>query len=165
MTLLWHGDEPIGICVLTAPPVSLGPRNRYFGRTGNWNRISMQAMNRQLAMLSRVVLHPAYRGAGLAARFVRHSCELSGIPWIETLAAMGNVNPFFEKAGFVRVGPTRVKKNSRAEHSTLYGRPSGARPIRVETFEKSRRAAPVYYIFDNRDAAQRSRAGKEAEES
>ena len=65
---------------------------------------------------------------------------------------MGEVNPFFEKAGFVRVGRTCGKKDSREGHSTLYGRPAGARPIRVETHEKSRRAAPVYYIFDNRDS-------------
>lgn len=164
MTLLWHGEEPIGICVFALPPVSLGPRNRFFGRTGRWDRVSMQALNRQLAMLSRVVLHPAYRGAGLAAQFVRRSCELSGIPWIETLAAMGRVNPVFEKAGFVRVGSARGRKKSREGHSTLYKRPTGRRPIRTETYEKSRRAAPVYFIFDNREAAARSRAGREAKQ-
>jgi ABC-type ATPase with predicted acetyltransferase domain len=125
----------------------------------------MQMMNGQLAMLSRVVLHPAYRGAGLAARFVRRSCELSGILWIEALTAMGRINPVFEKAGFVRVGPTRGGKKTRVGHSTLYKRPLGRRTIRVETHEKSRRAAPVYYIFDNRDAASRSRPGREADET
>jgi hypothetical protein len=124
----------------------------------------MQAMNRQLAMLSRVVLHPAYRGAGLASRFVRRSCELSGIRWIETLAAMGRVNPVFEKAGFVRVGSTGAKKKSRKGLSTLYGHPTGTRLIGAETYQKSRRAAPVYYIFDNREAAMRSRASREANE-
>lgn len=165
MTLLWHREVPIGICVFCAPPVSLGPRNRFFGRSGQWNRVSMQALNRQVMMLSRAVLHPVYRGCGLASRFVRRSCELSGFRWIETLAAMGTVNPVFERAGFVRVGTTGERKKSRTGLSTLYGRPLGARPVREETFEKSRRVRPVYYIFDNREPAARSRAGREADET
>ena len=27
--------------------------------------------------------------------------------WVETLSAMGHANPFFERAGFVRVGAAR----------------------------------------------------------
>ena len=119
----------------------------------------MQLMNRQLVMLSRVVLHPTYRGAGLAARFVRRSCELTRFPWVEALAAMGWANPFFERAGFVRVGPTRAKKDSREGHSALYRRPSGARLIRQETYEKSRSTSPLYYIFDNRESM--CRTGRE----
>lgn len=116
-------------------------------------------------MLSRVVLHPTYRGAGLAAAFVRRSCELCPWPWIETLAGMGHVNPFFEKAGFVRVAvgaTTPVKARSRRDHSKLFGgrRRNGSQGlVSKETFEKSRHARPVYFIFDNRAACE-SRNGR-----
>ncbi|REJ76526.1 MAG: hypothetical protein DWQ34_12670 [Planctomycetota bacterium] len=152
-TLLWHGEEPIGICLFVSPPMSLAPRNRYFGRSGRWSRDVIRAMNAQLVMLSRVVLHPSYRGAGLAAAFVRRSCELCPYRWIEALAEMGRVNPFFEKAGFVRAGSTSPKSRTRRALSTIYGgrrKRAGRRLITPETFHKSRYGHPVYYVFDNR---------------
>ncbi|MFG0331860.1 MAG: hypothetical protein ACF8TS_00735, partial [Maioricimonas sp. JB049] len=115
---------------------------------------TIQAMNRQLVMLSRVVLHPTYRGAGIAARYIHRSCRLCPFPWIETLTQMGHVHPFFEKAGFVRVGATEPKGKTRRDHSSIYGgdRDRASKPIVTEeTFRKSRFARPVYYIFDNRD--------------
>jgi hypothetical protein len=152
LTLLWHGEEPIGICVFVSPPLSLSQRNRYFGRRGIWNRTSLQVLNRSLVLLQRVVLHPTYRGAGIAAAFVRRSCELCPWPWIETLTQLGHIHPLFEKAGFIRVGTTRVRQQSRRVHSAIYGGRSHARQklLSRETFEKSRYASPVYYIFDNR---------------
>lgn len=161
--MLWHGEEPIGICIFAAPAASLGPRNRFFGLSGRWTRPALQALNRRLVTLARVVIHPSYRGAGLAAAFVRRSCELCAWPWIESLAEMGRVNPFFEKAGFRRVGVAGGvgrKSRPRERHSELYGGGSGnngrRKLISAETHEKSRYAEPVYYIFDNR---RRSAAG------
>ena len=154
--LLEHGGEAIGICVFVSPPTSLKARNRYFGRSGAWERASLQALNRQLVLLSRVVLHPTYRGAGIAALFVRRSCELCPFRWIESLAEMGHVNPFFEKAGFVRVGASTAAPQSRSAYSQIYkGRRQygGARLLSAETYRKSRHARPVYYVFDNRRAA------------
>lgn len=98
-------------------------------------------------MLSRVVLHPTYRGAGLASDFVRASCTSCAIPWIETLSVMGHLNPFFEKAGFHRVGTVRkAKKLSPRAYAQLYG----GKRLTEETLRKSLHAEPVYYIFDNR---------------
>lgn len=162
MNLLWHGHEPIGICVFTSPPKSLSQRNRFFGRSGAWNSTTMQVVNRQITMLSRVVLHPVWRGAGIAHRFVRRCCELSPFPWIETLTEMGHFNPFFERAGFVRVGVSDPGERSRESHSSLYGsRQRHGRQkalLSRETFEKSRHAHPVYYIFDNRENCRRNRS-------
>ena len=147
-------EEPVGICVFISPPKCLRLRNRFFGRSGRWNRTTLRTLNRQLLMLSRVVLHPTLRGAGVAHRFVRRCCEMSGSPWIETLSQMGHYNPFFERAGFHRVGVTETSQRSRESHSTIYGRrrSHGQPPalLTEETFEKSRYANPVYYIFDNR---------------
>lgn len=158
MTVLWHGDEPIGICVFSTPPKSLRQRSRFFGLSGRWSRCQLQALNAQISLLSRVVLHPTYRGAGLAAEFIRASCQSCPWPWIETLTEMGNVHPFFEKAGFVRVGKSAAVRRSRSAHSSLYvGRKGGKRLPRLlsqESHAKSRYAEPVYYVFDNRAARQ-----------
>jgi GNAT superfamily N-acetyltransferase len=153
LTLLWHETEPVGICVFVSPPISLAQRNRFFGRSGRWNRTTLQTLGRQLFLLQRVVLHPTYRGAGIATEFVRRSCQLCPVPWIETLSQMGHVNPFFERAGFVRVGVSQPIQRSRESHSRIYGgrRRGEKRLITEETFSKSQHAQPVYYIFDNRE--------------
>ncbi len=156
VTLLWHNREPVGICVFTSPPMSLAARNRYFGCSGRWTRTALKTLNRQLVMLSRVVLHPTYRGAGIAALFVRRSCGLCPSRWVETLAEMGHVNPFFEKAGFVRVVARASPRQSRSAYSQIYGgrrQHGSAGLISEETYLKSRHARPVYYVFDNRRAA------------
>jgi len=94
-------------------------------------------------VLSRVVLHPTYRGAGIAASFVRRACQTCPVPWIETLSAMGHANPFFERAGFVRVGVIRKRKNKR-------GGAYGSGHLSAESSAKSRHSEPVYYVWDNR---------------
>ena len=85
----------------------------------------------QLWLLQRVVLHPTYRGAGIASDFIRRACELCSVDWIETLSAMGHANPVFERAGFMRVGV--VKRNGSA--TGAYG---GKARLSKETRAKSR---------------------------
>ena len=161
--MLWHGPppdaegrtdaRPAGVCVFTVPALSLGPRNRYFGLGGRWSRTGLKAMNAQLCLLQRVVVHPTYRGAGVASAFVRRSCELCPWPWIETLSELGRVHPLFERAGFVRVGEVPARGGrSRESQSQIYGckRRHGCALVREETFRKSRRSRPAYYVFDNR---------------
>lgn len=147
MILLWHGDEPIGICVFGTPAASLALRSRHFGLKHPRSGVALAALNRQLWLLQRVVLHPTYRGAGIAARFVRRACELCDVDWIETLSAMGQVNPFFEKAGFVKIGTIRKTGEAKARHGT-YG--SARSRVSAETAAMSRFSEPVYYVFDNR---------------
>ena len=99
-----------------------------------------------------MVLHPTYRGAGIAAAFVRRACETCPVPWIETLSAMGQVNPFFERAGFVRVGV--IRKDGRGSADMAYGT---RRRLTAESAAKSRFSEPVYYVFDNRALDRASR--------
>lgn len=159
--MLWHGARPIGICVFCAPMLNLRPRNRFFGTGGSAGRLALRALNRQLVVLSRVVLQPTYRGAGLAAAFIRCSCQTCPWPWIEALTEMGHLNPFFERAGFVRAGLSSGRHDTRRQYSVLYGglhrgrsgsRRRRAATVTEETFQKSRFARPVYYVFDNRRA-------------
>jgi uncharacterized protein len=145
VVLLKRGDESIGTCVFTGPAAALGLRSRYFGLAAPRSRVALSALNGQLWLLSRVVLHPTYRGAGLAAGFVRQACRTCPVPWIETLTAMGHANPVFERAGFVRVGV--VRKRDATGYGGQYG-PRGR--CNAQTMAKGRYREPVYYVFDNR---------------
>ncbi len=158
--LLWHRREPMGICVFGAPAASLALRTRFFNLKDPRSRIGLTTLNERLWLLQRVVLHPTYRGAGIAARFVRRACELCDIDWIETLSAMGQANPFFERAGFQRIG---VIRKSRSENKTLLSPQRKQGPsnpyaskrttLSAESIAKSRFSDPVYYLFDNRKRA------------
>lgn len=140
MILFWHDSEPIGVCVFAAPAASLTLRTRHFKLTDPRSEVGMRGLNANLWLLQRVVLHPTYRGAGIAAAFVRRACELCPVDWIETLTAMGRVNPFFERAGFVRVGTIR-KRN---------GVSGGAFASRGNTKPDTHRySEPAYYVRDN----------------
>ncbi|MEX1232838.1 MAG: hypothetical protein WEB58_21505, partial [Planctomycetaceae bacterium] len=119
--LLHFGNENVGICLFATPCASLRARNRYFGIHSRRQNLHLRALNAQVATLARVVLHPTYRGIGVAAAFVRRCCELMPYPWIETLTEMGHINPFFEKAGFTRVGVCEHADRTLAEHSAIYG--------------------------------------------
>ena len=143
MILLWHGEEPIGIVVFGTPAASLTLRSRYFGLKNPRTGLGLQSLNAQLWLLQRVVLHPTYRGAGIASDFIRRACELCDVDWIETLSAMGHANPVFERAGFTRVGV--VKRSGSANGA--YG---GRAKLSAETRAKSRFSEPVYYVYDNR---------------
>ena len=150
MILLWHGREPIGICVFGTPAASLSLRTRFFGLSNPRSGVAIAGLNQQLWLLQRVVIHPTYRGAGIAASFVRRACQLCPVDWIETLSAMGQVNPFFERAGFTRVGVIRKPSPTR-EQGTRNGAYGSKRTrISAETLSKSRFSEPVYYVFDNR---------------
>jgi GNAT superfamily N-acetyltransferase len=133
------------VCVFSAPAASLKLRSRYFGLYRPRSREHLAALNKQLWLLSRVVLHPTYRGAGIAAAFVRRACQTCPARWIETLSAMGQVNPFFERAGFVRVGVVRKGRRSSGGRGAYI---SGG--LSAASAAKSRFSEPVYYVFDNR---------------
>lgn len=141
VVMLWRGDEPAGVCVFAAPAASLAPRSRFFGLHDARGRVQMAALNEKLWCLQRVVLHPTYRGAGVAAAFVRRACELCPVDWVETLTALGHANPVFERAGFIRVGPTGSPRRDR--HGAYA-------PTRAAS-EQCRFAEPVYFVFDNRN--------------
>jgi ABC-type ATPase with predicted acetyltransferase domain len=139
------------VCVFGAPAASLTLRSRYFGLHRPRSREHLAALNRQVWLLSRVVLHPTYRGAGIAAAFVRRACQTCPVPWVETLSAMGQVNPFFERAGFVRVGV--VRKGRAGLRERRHGAYANGQGLTAESLAKSRFSEPVYYVFDNRRAA------------
>ena len=155
IVLLKHGAEPIGICVFAAPAAALALRSRYFGLANPRSSVALAALNQQLWLLQRVVLHPTYRGAGLGAAFVRAACETCPVKWIETLSAMGRASPFFERAGFTRVGVVqRSKRRSGRSGVAQFAGPT--RSVTAATRARSDHSDPLYYVFDNRSRADAS---------
>lgn len=62
-------------------------------------RARARLLSAELRCISRVVVHPQFRGQGLAVRLVRAALADPATPFTEALAAMGHVNPFFAHAG------------------------------------------------------------------
>ena len=98
-------DGPVGVIVygMPVPCVALRNRateNRYVGLGDQTARLAL--INKELRCINRVVIHPQYRGIGLAHWLVRETLTQAGTPLVEALAVMGKVNPFFEKAGMMR---------------------------------------------------------------
>lgn len=93
--------DALGILVFAHAPMELALRNQ--STNGRFVR-NLRRLNRELRILRRLVMHPDVRGCGLGHWFVQETLPRVGVRFIECLAAMGAVNPVFEKAGLTRVG-------------------------------------------------------------
>ncbi len=92
----------VGVLVESLPSLNCQLRDwalhaRY--RTLKNARDRAVALSAELRCISRVVVHPQWRGLGLAVRLVKASLSDPQTPFTEALAAMGRVHPFFERAG------------------------------------------------------------------
>jgi len=97
-------DPPRVVAVLVESLPALSCRLRdvaLAGRYAGWSdrRAAARLLNREVRCLSRVVVHPQWRGLGLAVALVREALATMTTPYTEALAAMGRVHPFFRKAG------------------------------------------------------------------
>jgi len=95
------GGDLLGVVVYGHAPLELALRNRATG--GRFIR-NAGRLNREMRILRRLIIHPDVRGCGLGHRLVRETLPQAGTPYVECLAAMGLVNPVFEKAGMQRIG-------------------------------------------------------------
>jgi len=93
----------VAVIVYSRSPLSLAARDRATGgryRLGGCGRVSAaDLINRELRIISRVVVAPNWRGLGLASRLVAETLGQVGTPYIEALAAMGEMHPMFVRAG------------------------------------------------------------------
>ncbi len=99
--------DALGILVFAHAPLELSLRNRV--TMGRFVR-NVRRLNRELRILRRLVMHPDVRGCGLGHYFVRKALPMTGVRFVEALAAMGTVNPVFEKSGMHRVGQCPLPK-------------------------------------------------------
>ncbi len=95
------GGDPLGIVVYSHAALELSLRNK---ATNGWFSRNPQRVNKHLRVLRRLVIHPDVRGCGLGHHLVRKTMPLLGTEYVECLAAMGEFNPVFERAGMIRVG-------------------------------------------------------------
>ena len=98
--------EPVvGIIIYSMPACSVQLRNvateGLFNKLGSGSA-TMQLVNNNIRTIARVVIEPRYRALGLAHELVQKTMPLLNMPYIEALAVMGKVNPFFEKAGMMK---------------------------------------------------------------
>ena len=98
-------SEPAAVLVVSPPLRRCRGRNAALPRRYTTGRQrGLRRLNRDIEAVSRVVVHPSFRGLGLGAALVRHALATAGTPMVEALATMGAIHPIFERAGMVRYG-------------------------------------------------------------
>ncbi|KKK71639.1 hypothetical protein LCGC14_2911910, partial [marine sediment metagenome] len=109
-----EGRIIVGIIVYSMPSPNLALRNvatdGVFAQFGD-RRAQLQLVNENIRCIGRVIIDPRYRGLALASYLVRETLAKLDVSVIEALAVMGQVNPFFEKAGMIR-WPGRVSESA-----------------------------------------------------
>ncbi len=103
---LRRGSETVGVIVYSYAGILAFGRGKAFGR-----RLTVEEINRDLALISRVVLHPKYRSIGLGVRLVKETLSLVGKPFVEAVAVMAKYNCFFEKAGMTKIAESKPDKS------------------------------------------------------
>lgn len=113
-----HECTVIGVLVRSLPHLACSLRDEATGQRYRGLQSSHTAaiLNREVRTISRVVIHPQWRGLGLAVMLVKHALANAepGVIYTEALAAMGHVHPFFERAGM-----TRYERPPRPAHARL----------------------------------------------
>ncbi len=102
------GGDALGIVVYGHSPLELRLRNEATNKRFSRNP---KRINRELRILRRLVVHPDVRGCGMGYYLVRKTLPLVGTRYVECLAAMGEFNPVFEKAGMARIGQCKISRN------------------------------------------------------
>jgi len=100
-------DEGQTIGVLAASMPTLNGRWRAIAWPGDYDtpdqRENANRLNRDVRVVSRVIVDPRYRGQGIAVRLVRAYLNDPCTVRTEAVAAMAHACPFFERAGMWRI--------------------------------------------------------------
>ena len=100
---LTRKHQTIGVIVYSYPtPFCFGRRQVYKG--------TLRELQKDVSLISRVVVHPKYRSIGLGEKLVQETLNLCGTPHVETVAVMAKYNPFFEKAGMQNIKTSQPHK-------------------------------------------------------
>jgi ABC-type lipoprotein export system ATPase subunit/GNAT superfamily N-acetyltransferase len=110
------GGDALGIVVYSHSPLELRLRNEATDKRFSRNA---QRVNRELRILRRLVVHPDVRGCGVGYYLVRKTLPMVGTPYVECLAAMGEFNPVFEKAGMAKIGQYAISRKRQAALEAL----------------------------------------------
>jgi len=91
-------DELVGVIAYSYPPIITAGRKQAVGY-----KPTVEELNRDWAIISRVIVHPKYRTTGLGHRLVRETISLCGRRHVELVAVMAQYNPFAEHAGMKKI--------------------------------------------------------------
>ena len=94
--------RPVAVGVLSWPTAVSRPRREVFGLDRADFGAQLRFANAHLRTVSRVVVHPQFRGLGLATRVIVALCDWCPTRFVEASAAMGAVHPMFDRAGLQR---------------------------------------------------------------
>lgn len=107
--------QTIGVLVASMP--TLNGRWRAIAWPGAYDtpdqRLNARRLNRDVRVISRVIVDPRYRGQGIAVRLVRAYLADPCTMRTEAIAAMAHACPFFERAGMWRVDLPPSKADAR----------------------------------------------------
>ena len=106
---LTYNGETIGIIVYTLTFRALHFRNQLFPEYKN----NIQKVNSDILRISRVIIHPKFRGIGLAQELIKQTLPLVNARIVECVAAMAKYNPFFEKAGMTLAGKMELQPDQK----------------------------------------------------
>ena len=96
-----HRDEEVGVIVYKYPLVRTQGRRE---AVGYWPDVD--ELNRDWALISRVIVHPKYRGIGLGSRLISETLRLQDRRHVELVAVMALYSPFAERAGMKLIKKT-----------------------------------------------------------
>ncbi|HTL31237.1 MAG TPA: GNAT family N-acetyltransferase [Tepidisphaeraceae bacterium] len=98
-------SRDVAIGVLSYPTAVSRGRQKYFLQQGWPYKRQIHFANRNLRAISRIVVHPQFRGLGLSTHLVRKLIESCPTRYVEASAMMGRAHPFFARAGMRSVAP------------------------------------------------------------
>jgi len=98
-----HDERTVGVGVLSYPCACCRGRETHFGLAGRPYREKLAFANANLRTISRLAVHPRFRGLGLATALVARMRWECPTRWIEVTAVMGRAHRLFERCGLARV--------------------------------------------------------------
>jgi len=89
---------PIAVAVLSHPCLNCHARERALNLARMSRKRRQRFVNQHIRTISRVIIHPTYRGLGLASILI--DCILESCPtrYVEALATMARAHPLFAKS-------------------------------------------------------------------
>jgi GNAT superfamily N-acetyltransferase len=118
-----HVTRLAAVGVLSFPTLRSLPRERALGLAPSLPLEQRLALvNAHVRTISRVVVHPQFRGLGLASALVRKLIDVCPTRYVEASAVMAHVHPFFQQAGMRRIDgePTKRSRYRDAAISPAY---------------------------------------------
>lgn len=97
------GRRLVAVGVLSYPALNCRAREAALRLGGVPREWRWEYLNRHLRTISRVIVHPQYRGVGLASEVVRCLARQAPTRYVEAISRLAGHHPLFERAGMRKV--------------------------------------------------------------